>query len=539
METPVGAAVTARERVLLELARRDKSDVQATFRAITEATSVVLNVARVSIWKLLGESGVEPVELKDDAEHVKIVCQDLYLMNEGHHVSFMPIHGKDFPSYLSAIHERRTITANDAMSNPLTREFASFYLKPLGISSMMDVPIWHRGGVYGVLCLEHVGASRTWQADEVSFAINMTDIAAASLEAGVALATRSRCEAILQSLAEGVVVLDARGAMFRCNRAARRAFLDRAGVETWEALMAEVDLVDAADRRIAATDMPLQRALRREIVRGEIYGMVFKKSGEHRYMRLTCSPVVEDAQIKYVVFVMVDATEEVTFERLKRELLSGLAHELKTPLTIAKGYAQQLENANQIPENWSRMLDQIIRACDRMDHLSETLLDLASMILGRLCLTRERVDLTDLALSVIRRAERGPTRHRFQLELMPRIPVIVDNVRVVQAMRHLIDNAIAYSAPESVIEVTLTADRDKVEMSVRDHGIGIPVDAQRSIFELFYKAHAGTAHDKGGLGIGLYLAREILRRHGGELWFESVEGEGSTFHMVLPREESS
>ncbi|MBX3261781.1 MAG: GAF domain-containing protein [Labilithrix sp.] len=531
MDSPAGAAVTLRERVLLELARRDKSDIQETFQAITEAAAVVLDVARVSIWALV--DGGAPLDASIDLG-TRIVCKDLYLSNEQKHVSFLPIHGHDFPAYLRALHERRTITADDAQADPRTAELTTFYLKPLGISSMMDVPIWHHGQVYGVLCFEHVGPLRRWRPDEQAFAINMTDIASGCLEAAEHLAGRRCWEILAESLSEGVAVMDARGGVVACNRAARRTFIERAGLESWAELPGAIELVDAADRPIPAVDWPFQRMLRGERVEGEIYGVVFKRTGERRYLRLTFSPAYEAGRVEYVAVIVVDATEEMFVERLKRELLAGVAHELKTPLAIAKGYAQQLESAKARPNGLDGMLGAIVRACDRMDHLSETLLDLASMILGRLRLTQERVDLADIARAVIARAERSAPSHRFHVELKPGLYVVVDSARIAQALRHLIENAVSYSAPGSAIDVLTSTDERNVTLTVRDQGVGIPDSMKAGVFTLFFKAHAGTARDKGGLGVGLYLAREILRRHGGDLTCESEEGVGSSFHIVLP-----
>lgn len=529
MEMP---AVTLRERVLLELARRDKSNIHDAFQAITEAAAIVMDVARVSIWALV--DGGAPIGAETDLD-TRIVCKDLYLLGEDAHVSFMPIHGRDFPTYLGALEARRTITADDAQADPRTAEFTEFYLKPLGITSMMDIPIWLHGQVYGVLCFEHVGARRAWQPEEQLLAINMADIASSCLEAAEHRAVRRRWETAIDSITEGVAVLDARGALIHGNRAIRRKFLEPAGLQSWEEIHGALDLVDGADRTIPKSDWPFQRVLRREKVEGEIYGLVVRRTGERRYVRLTCSPIIEDGQVKSVVVVAVDATDEMFIERLKRELLSGVAHELKTPLAIAKGYAQQLDSAKVTPQNLDRMLQAIVRACDRMDHLSETLLDLASVILGRLRLTRERIDLAELALGVIRRAERSAPSHRFHVEMRPNLPVIVDSTRIAQAIRHLIMNAVAYSEPGTSIDIELSTDDRDVTMTVRDQGIGIPLDDQKKVFTLFFKGHTGGGeHDRGGLGVGLYLAREIVRRHGGEMWFESEEGKGSSFHMRLP-----
>ena len=533
MGTPGAGAMTSRERVLLELARRDKSDLLQTFQAITEAAAVVLDVARVSIWEIVNGPG--------DKCDTRLVCKDLYLMNEKRHVSFIPIHACDFPAYLRAIHERRTIAADDAQNDSRTRDFKQFYLQPLGITSMLDIPIWHHGEVYGVLCFEHIGPIRQWQTSEQSFAIHMADIAALSLEAAEVQTLQKRWEVVIDSMEEGVVVLDPRGSVIQSNRAAMRDFGDRAVTTTFEERVRNTEYVDATDRAIPKEDWPFMRAMRGEIIRGEICGFIVRDTGERRYLRLTCSPVTEDGVTRYVVAVGVDITEEMFFERLKRDLLAGLAHELKTPLAIAKGYAQQLRSAASLPPQWPRMLDAITFACDRMDHLSEVLLDVSSVIMGRLRLTHERVDFIDLTLSQVRRVEQVTPDRRIQVRVHAGAPaiVVVDCTRVGHAVRQVLENAIAYSERESTVEVDLSTSGGHVLLSVRDHGVGIPSDAQANVFRMFFKAHSGTAHDQGGLGVGLFLAREVLRRHGGDMWFESTEGSGATFFMKLPLAEPS
>ncbi len=522
------SASALRESILLALARRDKSNQEETFQQITAAAAVVLDIARVSIWELVDR----------EVPHAeRIVCKDLYLQSEDKHVSYPPIHREEFPRYFDALHERRTISADDARNDPRTSEFAEHYCKPLGITSMLDTPIWHHGQVYGVLCFEHVGRVRQWRADEQAFAVNMADIASSCLEAAEHASETRRWETVIECLSEGVAVLDVNGQLVQCNRALRTNMLERSGVKTWGELLASIDLVDASDAPVPGVDQPFQRGLRREKIQDEIYGLVFKRTGERRYIRLTCSPIIEGGQVRYLAFVVCDVTDEMRVERLKSDLLSGVAHELKTPLAIAKGYAQQLESKKATPEKGDRMLEAIIRACDRIDHLSETLLDLAGMMMGRLRLTRERVDLAELALGVIRRVERAAPGHHFHLKLRPNVFVVVDSARISEALRHVAENAVQYSAAGTTIEVELFTGEAQVTLSVRDQGVGIA--SGTDVFALFPKPAPGTARARTGLGVGLFLAREIIRRHGGDMWFESELGKGSTFYFCLPLARSS
>jgi two-component system, OmpR family, phosphate regulon sensor histidine kinase PhoR len=128
-------------------------------------------------------------------------------------------------------------------------------------------------------------------------------------------------------------------------------------------------------------------------------------------------------------------------------------------------------------------------------------------------------------------------RHRLVVNAPETVAVSADRARLEQAIRQLVDNAIRYSPLGGDVDIDVAPSDNDVMISVRDRGIGIPADQQNRIFELCFRAHAGTTHDVGGLGIGLFMAREITIRHGGVMWFESEEGRGSTFYMRLPRAE--
>ena len=182
------------------------------------------------------------------------------------------------------------------------------------------------------------------------------------------------------------------------------------------------------------------------------------------------------------------------------------------------------------------MLDAIERASNRLQRLIDDLVEVSGISLGRLVLHRKPVELAAMLHSVARSAAVKATHHRLVVNAPDAVVVCADLLRLEQAVRRLVDNAIRYSPPGDV-EINLAPSDKDVVISVRDQGIGIPADQKSRIFELFFRAHAGTPHDVGGLGIGLFLAREITIRHGGAIWFESEEGRGSTFYMRLPRAE--
>ena len=144
-------------------------DVRTTFNRITEAAAATLEVARASIW--LVDPGV-----------TKIICADLFDRPISTHTSGIELSAKDFAPYFAALREQRTIAAHDAHADPRPSCFSLSYLSPLGINSMLDVPIWVNQDMVGVVCHEHVGPKRTWDADEETFAYLMANFAALAME---------------------------------------------------------------------------------------------------------------------------------------------------------------------------------------------------------------------------------------------------------------------------------------------------------------------------------------------------------------------
>lgn len=514
------------DRVLLELARRDKSDFEHTLRAVTEAGAVALGVARCSVWQLVDEQSA-------------IVCKNLYLPDSAGHMRGDKLFARDTPNYFRALLESRAIPAHDARTDPRTAEFREGYLEPLGITSMMDVPIWHRGDLYGVLCNEHVGPPRKWQAEEVSFATNLADLVSLSLEAAERVAVERRWETVVEAITEAVVLLDAQGNVVLANPAAKGILERFGGGASFAERIRLAEYRDTMDRPIPADRWPFPRAMRGEIIRGEIFGVLSRQAGRVQYFRLTMAPLREGDRITSIVAVIGDVSQEVELERLKREFLSALAHELKTPVAITKGYAQILEQVALIPETSRPMLESIVRSANRMQHLIADLMDVASITLGQLALLREHVDLGSAARAVIERVRPSAPRHRFRIMEAEPVSVLADRARIEQVIRQFVENAVRYSPAGGAVDVEVRRQGPSAVLAVSDQGIGIPADRQKRIFELFYRAHAGTPHDFGGLGIGLYLGRQIAAAHGGSIQFQSTEGKGSTFTLRIPIDERS
>jgi signal transduction histidine kinase len=225
--------------------------------------------------------------------------------------------------------------------------------------------------------------------------------------------------------------------------------------------------------------------------------------------------------------------------REREALLSIASHELKTPLTGILGYAhlmqRQVARIEQLPPSTLQSLHMIITQSERLNALVTSLLDVSRVQTGQLAIELLPVDLVALVQRIIAEQSLTLERHTITCE-KPDEPVMVvgDEVRLTQVFANLISNAMKYSPSGGLITVRIAAQDEQAIIAVTDKGIGIPADALPNLFQRFFrvKGHA-TAHI-GGLGVGLYVVKEIVAQHGGTVSVESTEGVGSSFTVHLP-----
>lgn len=241
--------------------------------------------------------------------------------------------------------------------------------------------------------------------------------------------------------------------------------------------------------------------------------------------------------------VMQDISALKEAERLKDEFVALVSHELKNPLTSIKGYTQLLRAQLETRAGWSvseqeRLCLQVVEEeADRLAALASDVLDVSRLQSGRLVLRLDDLDLTALVRQSVERLQITTQAHVLCLRTPPEaIWIRADRNRLEQVLLNLIGNAIKYSPQGGPIELTLTPATDaySVQLSIQDHGIGIPREQQARLFARFARASNAAAHGISGTGLGLFLCRELLERHGGRIWLESDEGQGSTVTFVLP-----
>jgi signal transduction histidine kinase len=220
-----------------------------------------------------------------------------------------------------------------------------------------------------------------------------------------------------------------------------------------------------------------------------------------------------------------------------------VSHELKNPLTSIKGYTQllraQLEQKPGPPltEQEQLCLRVVEEEADRLSMLASDVIDVSRLQSGRLVLRIDELDLVALTRQVVERQQITTKDHLLKLKTdSEAIWLEGDRNRLEQVLLNLIGNAIKYSPQGGTIDISVaeSADAQSAQVSIHDCGIGIPQDQQARLFARFSRASNASIHGITGTGLGLFLCRELIERHGGRIWLESEEGKGSTFTFVLP-----
>jgi len=233
--------------------------------------------------------------------------------------------------------------------------------------------------------------------------------------------------------------------------------------------------------------------------------------------------------------IALDITERKELEKIKDDLLSGVSHEMRTPLTAISGFAELLLNERELPEEHGRHVEIIAREADKLTDLINRFLDIRRLKIDRSRINYENLDVAQLLRKARSCCQDCREHHDIEIHCPPGLSAYGNAKELSQVFKQLVENACRYSPRGG--QITIRAERIDAEVlvSVTDQGIGIPKHELANIFEPFHRLDTGDTRTTGGVGLGLCIAREIVTLHGGSLIAESTEGAGSTFTVRLPQ----
>ena len=355
---------------------------------------------------------------------------------------------------------------------------------------------------------------------------------AAQLDARIRIIAeqRNEREAIISSMSEGVLALDANEKVVSLNRVASD-FLGLDPEQTCGRAIYEVvripSLLEFVEKALHSSDPT------------EIE--ISLQGTPERYLQTHAATLKDSSGERAgVVLVFNDITRLKKLESVRRDFVANVSHELKTPITAITGSVETLlAGALDSPDDNRRFLEMIARHSDRLNSLVDDLLSLARLESEP---EKEEVTQTDCRLtevlqtSILVCRERGA---KLQVKLTsscdPDLKADVNQIQLEQAVTNLIDNAMKYSDPGSTVSIEAAVADDEIVISVQDNGVGIATKHLPRLFERFYRVDQGRSREVGGTGLGLAIVKHIAVSHGGRVSVDSTPGEGSTFRIHLPR----
>src|SRR6266550_4712849 len=401
-------------------------------------------------------------------------------------------------------------------------------VRELGFQSYMGVPLVSRGRTLGVISFVVAESGRRYGPADLALAEELARRASTAIEnAQLYREAEERAQAarVLETVADGVFLVDSDGIVRLWNRAAeaitrlaRGEVVGRPADQVlpgWQDLAARVAVVGTPGPA-SATTFPLDL------------------EGDERWLSISGVGFDEGT-----VYAFRDLTEERALEQIRQDLVSTVSHELRTPLAAIYGSALTLAREDlELEEVMHRkLLDIIVEESTRLADIVNDLLLASQLDSGRLVIHVEPCDALALAASVLDAARTHlPAGTRVSLdsgeEDVPR--VAADEGQLRQVMANLLDNAVKYSPAGGDVHVRLEAAGKYVRFTVADEGLGIPAAEQSRIFEKFYRLDPDMTGGIGGTGLGLYISRELVRRVHGRIWVEPNGAQGSVFHVEIP-----
>jgi PAS domain S-box-containing protein len=432
------------------------------------------------------------------------------------------------------------VTTDDQASLTQTlRQIAADTRLPLRHATTL--PLTYRQTVVGLIYVFRAAVNIAFTKEDHQLLASFADQAAIAVSNArlyqSVVRERQQLAAIIEQSADGVMILDGRWRITAFNRAmemltgwAREEAIGRPCAEV-------LAIKNSQGVNICLVDCPLQR--RPPLENPLVEGWIEARDGRRRYVQSRYAQQRGAlGELTGAIANVRDVTERKIEEEMQSTFFSVISHELKTPVSIIKGYAETLARTDA---NWDATtihdgLVVIGEEADRLANQIQDLLDASRLQAGGLRLELTEWPIQQLAAQVAERfAPQAGEHFTFELRFPAEMPTVRgDYERIREVLENLVSNAVKYSPEGGIIRIAGRVDGDRAVISVSDQGIGIAPEDQKKLFRRFYRVDNRLRRTTQGAGLGLFLARAIVEGHGGRIWVESQPGRGSRFSFTLP-----
>ena len=339
---------------------------------------------------------------------------------------------------------------------------------------------------------------------------------------------KSKLDAIINNMADGLMAIDEKGFITLYNQSLLK-LLDTKAMVLYGNNLTQLSREIGMNIRLGEIKKSLETSQD---------GNLVKKTKDQKTLRISTAFYKDDGQrLKGYALLFHDITESHKLEEMRREFVANVSHELKTPITTIKTYAETLGSGLVDDEKTQiEFAKTIEKEADRMTNLVKDLLDLSHIDFKKTKWEMEGIKVSELVRENVENLKIYQEDKEQTIKVLENAdPVIFgDKNKISQVMVNIISNAIKYTAKGGIIEIEISQDKNYGYIAIKDDGIGIPQQETERIFERFYRVDKGRAREMGGTGLGLAIARDIVREHKGDIFAKSSLGEGSTFTIKLP-----
>jgi len=350
---------------------------------------------------------------------------------------------------------------------------------------------------------------------------------------------RERDRVVLSSIGEGIVVLDNDSRVSLLNKAAETMIgwsMDEAVGKPWGVV---APLEDEKGNKIDNEKRATKRVMEERIVLSNDKNYYVKKDGTRFSVGTTAAPIEIGGKVAGTVAVFRDITHDKAVDRAKSEFVSLASHQLRTPLSAIKWFAEMLlsGDAGKLEGEQVEYVHNIYQSNERMIELVDGLLNISRIESGRIIVDPKPTDLGELVRQLVADLTNKirEKKQNLVITIHPQLSVVnVDPKLIRQVYMNLLTNSIKYSPSGGQVEVAISVKDGMVLSRVTDSGTGIPQEDQSKISQKFFRAGNAVKMEPDGTGLGLYLAKTIVNSSGGKLWFKSELNKGTTFWFTLP-----